>query len=347
MKHVFSIHSPITYFCSVCVILHEQLHKDDVIFLYTSYKPETPYGSVVPSYAQQHKSLWSKLWSFNLTKAYDHYLSKFLNDDTFIAYIDLAHYYQKILITHQQCEAFHFIEEGTASYIEAQSLKDVTRIESKMQFRNVHLKEYMCTVVRVLRGYNLKLLALPYFANAYAFISDAKFYGFDASIFPGVSPDKIIKLEPLQYHLEPSAIDNGLHLSNSIILIEESYFKGYGLHPEAIATCFKRSLLKLKALTHEKKILVKLRPNQNKADALWVQYLEKNAIQFEILPSALVLEMALLKSHSCIVIGTVSSLLFYAAIFGHQSLSNYQLIDHKPVSVFDQFHFYWNRVEGL
>jgi hypothetical protein len=94
----------------------------------------------------------------------------------------------------------------------------------------------------------------------------------------------------------------------------------------------------------ERPIYLKLRPNQQEQDSIWIKYLKIHQVNYQILPKKLVLEELFLDSENCKVIGTVSALLFYASIFGHEAFSNYALIPQKPKSVFDYLDFYWEKV---
>ena len=344
MKHVFTVHSPVTYFCACNVVLHENLNPENVIFLYSSYTPKESIGSLLPSFQEKHKSLWSKILTFNITKKHDSYIDTICTGHDFIAYIDLAHYYQKLLITHRNCHVFHFIEEGTASYLAPQTLQELTRIESQSNFRFESIKSKFRSLLRIFRGYNLKLLAIPYFANAFSSLSGIRFYGFHEDVFPGVPEEKKIILcaKSLQHTAKKS--NESQNLSDAVILIEESYFRSYGVNKEHVASCFERSLIWLNNNLNEKQLLVKLRPGQKASDSLWITYLKKYDKAYELISDDEPLEEKLIDSSNCIVLGTVSSLLFYAAVFGHKAFSNYSFIDERPLSSFDYAIYYWNKV---
>jgi hypothetical protein len=348
LKHIFSIHSPITYFCAANVVLHEQLNREDVIFIYTSFIPPDTLGIAVPSFYTQHSSLLKKLMTFNLVKAYDNYISNITNGEEFNAYIDLAHYYQKILVTHTLCQGFHFIEEGTASYLTPSNLGDLTRIESSTSFRFAGLQEKTRAIFRIMRGYNLKLLAIPYFANAFAFSVKSKFYGFDASVYPGVLQKKKIVLKPRSvtwFHSNDK--DENIDISDALILIEESYFKVYGIKKKIMQDCMDRTWSIIEKEIEHRKIFIKLRPGQNETNSWWPDFLKKRGVPYEILRHQVVLEALLVEARNCKVIGTISSLLFYAAIFGHEAHSNYALLEEKPAAVFDELDFYWEKVNQI
>lgn len=346
MKHIFTVHSPITYFCAANVVIHENLKKEDVIFLYTKFVPPKNIGKVIPSFYEAHNTWFKKIRTFNLVKSYDRYITKITDGAEFTAYIDLAHYYQKILITHSLCKAFHFIEEGTASYFPPNDLHSLSRIEIFGSFRVAGYRDKFRAIFRILRGFNLKLLALPYFANAYTFLKTIKFYGFHNEIFPGVLPNKKVILIPNQIALSLGS-DYADNFSNSLILVEDSYFDHYGINKKEKESCFERSVEVLRNHIVNQQVFIKLRPHQSEDQSNWANHFKRNNLSYKIIPSGVILEDVLLGSKNCRIIGTVSSLLFYATIFGHKAFSNYSMIEEKPMTTFDHIKFYWDQVRNL
>lgn len=346
MKHLFTVHSPITFFCAQCVVAFEELQREEVIFYYTDYKPVTNLGLVVPSFQEKHKSVWKKLQNFNLVKATDQYISKISEDDDITAYIDLAHYHQKILITHKNCRAFHFIEEGTASYIAPDNLQELTRIE-KGKFRNRNTTELLRNLFRLARGFNLKTLALPYFANAFMHFEQMKFYTFSEHCYPGVPDHKRIILNPINMAFNQSHAEEEVSISDKIILIEESFFRVYGISLEESERVHSQSLLKIAKMYSGRDIIVKLRPKQSKKSSHWIKQLEEQSLSYQVLDSKEPLEEQLVQSKNCVLLGTVSSLLYYGAVFGHEVYSNYLRLSEIPKSSFEGAHYYWEKVKPL
>lgn len=61
MKHIFTIHSPITFFSACVVIFQENLAHEDVIIINDGYKVPFKIGTIVDSYQQQEKGSGEKL----------------------------------------------------------------------------------------------------------------------------------------------------------------------------------------------------------------------------------------------------------------------------------------------
>ena len=74
MKHVFSVHSPITFLVAYATIKHLQLKVKDVIFLSATYKILINDYKVIPSFAESRNStLFQKIRYFNVPKSFDNY----------------------------------------------------------------------------------------------------------------------------------------------------------------------------------------------------------------------------------------------------------------------------------
>jgi len=346
MKHLFTVHSPITYYCSLEIIRFHKLPEKDVIIIAADYKIPFPVVKVVRAFHESETGILSKFRRFNFVKHYDRFIAELVDESPFVAYVDLLHYYQKILVTHPLCQRFNFMEEGTASYMQPKSLEDLTRIELNTQFRADSFRETWRGVIRVCRGYSLRLLALPYFANAYAFMDNVNYYGFSQEIFPGVNESKKIVLNP---DVKENSLNGNGQISNSIILIEESFFHAYRISNDKSVEIHNASTKEIGRLRvkHRGKIFIKLRPNQNSEDSLWIPALKHENIEYEILSDKIILEQQLISSTNCTLFGTVSSLLYYGAIFGHKSYSNYGLLGLDSIALFDAIDFYWNRVDKL
>ena len=107
MKHVFSVHSPITFLAAYATIKYLQLNKEDVIILSSTYKVLINDYKVIPSFSEaKNKNIFQKLRYFNVPKSSDKYLSNYIKGQDFTAYVDLMSYAQRILITHKKCKEF-------------------------------------------------------------------------------------------------------------------------------------------------------------------------------------------------------------------------------------------------
>ena len=347
MKHIFTIHSPITFFSACAVIFQEKLAHEDVIIINDGYKVPFKIGKIVDSYQQQEKGIWKKIKNFNLVKAYDQYINELTHGQQFIAYIDLMHAYQRLLITHPNCVKFNFIEEGTASYVVPDNLFFITYGAKHVTFRNKNLSQLIKSIFRIIRGVNIRVLSLPFSPQAYADINEVKFYTFSEHGYPGIKKEKKILLNP--HEIDNTVWSNSYYytqICDEVVWIEESFPRVYKVaeenYSEAILNVV--DVLKQKGKT---KVLVKLRPKSKASNSFLVDILEKNNIEVEVIPDTIIAEWLFIQANNLQVIGIVSSLLFYASIFGQQSWSFFDTIKEKPNNPFDKMKFYWDAVKKI
>jgi hypothetical protein len=341
MKHLFTVHSPITFFSACTIIFQEKIPHEKVIIIADGYDVPFEIGDTVKSYQQNEKGAWQKIKNRNIVKAYDNYIEAITNGEDYIAYIDLMHAYQRIIITNSKCISFNFMEEGNASYVIPDNLFFITNGANRLGFRNKNFKDFVLSFLRVIRGVNIRMLSLPFNPQAYGYIDTVKFYTFSKHGFPGVVNDKKIILNP-------NTIDEILiekcycnTFDNSTIWIEDYFPRVYGISDANHSDAIQEVIDSLKG-SGERKIFIKLRPNSDAANSLLVKILLKNEMNIEIIPNNVLAEALFLKSKNLKVIGIVSSLLFYAAIFGHQSFSFYDILKDKPKTPFDKMKFYWD-----
>ena len=149
---MFTIHSPITFLMALWVHRHLHLKEEEVIVISAGYKLPISFGKVIPAFPDTQCGTLRKLTHFNVGRAFDKYVSTYIGNNPFTAYIDIMHTYQKLLVTHENCRAFHFMEEGTDSYMQAVTLEDFTRTAVSENFRMKSSKALLKELVRTVRG---------------------------------------------------------------------------------------------------------------------------------------------------------------------------------------------------
>ena len=88
-----------------------------------------------------------------MIRATDRYIEEVCEGQDFVAYIDIVHYHQKILISHPNCDSFHFMEEGMSSYLAPREIGTLTRIDTG-QFTTLCLTTTMRLNVQHLQNTN-------------------------------------------------------------------------------------------------------------------------------------------------------------------------------------------------
>ena len=113
MKHVFTVHSPITFLLAVCIIKKNSLRENDILIFSSGYKPPNKLPYVKKSFSSLNKSTIKKIFEWNTPVEHDKYINSFLGkNENFIAYIDLMNMHQRILITNKKCTEFHLWRRG-------------------------------------------------------------------------------------------------------------------------------------------------------------------------------------------------------------------------------------------
>lgn len=341
MKHLFTIHSPITFLCAVSTCEYLNLDEKDVIIISANYKVPFSYGRIVNAYQDLHKGLFNKIIHFDQPKAYDDYINSLTENEPYTAYIDLMHYWQRLLITNELCASFNFIEEGTASYMKPNDVLQLTSMIKRDSFRTVGYKNYFNDLYFALRGYNQKLLNLPYWPFSYRFVESTSYYCFSKDCYPGVEVDK-------KHIVSFKEAYNSREVSNAIIWIEESFNKQFVKNKDSIDFALSYSIQYIQNKFGDgRSHFIKLRPGMKENESEVVPHLQKNGIPFEILESNEPLELSLSISKNIIIVGAISSLLYYASIMGHNAQSYFDLLREKKKSGFDELRFYWGKVNKI
>lgn len=354
MKHVFSVHSPITFLISYAVIENLKLQKEDVIILTNNYSVPSAKYPAFPFLSSKQRSMFDRVFNMNSPEVEDKYLDSLLKGEKFIAYIDMVSFPQRILITHRGCEKFHFIEEGNSSYREEEDLDTATWewAYKKVSFRENGSKNLLKNAIQGfkwgIRGYNLRLQNLPYSFKAYGYFNGLKFFGFSDKVFPDTPFDKKEILSIDEKDPEILKMAGGIQLQDCVIWVDGSNSGFTGLDESIYHKAIDKTILKLKNVLTEKKVHIKLRPGIKDYSSNYLySALTKNNIEVNVMPDKLLLECVFISSSNCTVIGNLSSALFYAQIFGNKSYSIYSLFEKQVPTIFDKMPAYWDKVEKL
>lgn len=349
MKHVFFIHSSITFLIAYSTIKHLNIKNKDVLILSSLYNVPIKDFEVIKSFGEtNNKNFLQKLKNFNIPKSFDKYLDEYLNGQNFIAYVDLMSYYQKILITHNKCNGFHFIEEGNSAYQVEDDLTDITWHERRDKWRGSGIFDFK-SIFRVIRGYNLRLISLPYIYSAYAFMKNTKFYAFSNNAFYNVSPNKRILVKPPKNDPHINQLAGGHALHNACIWLDGSNARYTGLDESYYHNAIEKAIpiLKEKGVIKDK-VYAKLRPGiKDLSNNKLVSILRANKVEVEVMPNDLILEAFFMQSSHCRVIGVLTAALEYAHVFGHKVYSIYGLFEKQPPTFFDRMTGFWKNVEQI
>jgi len=349
MIHLFTVHTHLTFLIAYSVIKSEGLDIKSVIFLTKDYK--------IPIVGLKSRALplkkdisWiGQIWPENYVKKIDKLISDVCEGKPFIAYIDLMSEQQRILVTHKNCKGFHFIEEGNSSYHSDSDLTDVSFNLRNYPWRTEGWfnRYFIRDLFNLFRGINSRLISLPYEYMAYVNFKNIKFYVYSENAFYNAPVSKKIVVRPERNDKNILYMAMDIKLNNEIIWMDGSNTKYTNLPEEYYHKAIKKAIVKLKKLYPEKtKVYVKLRPGKSQNKNNLVKLLKESGYQIEVIPD-LVLETLFMTSKNCIVIGTLTSALEYAHVFGHKAYSIYGLFEKQPDTFFDRMDGYWNNVQKL
>lgn len=329
---------------ALTVIKKEKLLESNVIILTSGYNPPIKLNSVKSAFQDINRSFFKKIRTWNTPKSFDRYISQLTNGQDYIAYIDMMQMFQRILVTNPKCKRFHFIEEGSASYLECSNIDEITRAFRKTPYRYTFVGDFIVGIRFILRGYTLRLLGMSYWPESYGHFKDMKFYCFSLDAYPGIENTKKIKLELKNQSALMTELAQNISLTNESIWIEDSLAASLGMPPDLYMQAISNTIDYLKKNISTSKIYLKLRPSQVQQDSLVYKLLKEANYNVEVINNDVVIEALLINSQNCTIIGNVSSVLFYAPLFGHKSISMFSRLKDKPKSSFDNFDVYWKNI---
>lgn len=330
MKHIFVVHSHITYIASLGVISKEGLLESDVLILSDGYQVNGPLP-VHTTIINKNKIPKNKLLTrlsiiFNPAKFLYNLIEDFLCGDSFVAYIPVFHLLKKFVVIHPKCVGFHFIEEGLSSYYNCFSLSYYAMENPYPWMYNKGIKglnERIRTAIRCLSVNKPKMEAIPLFYNSYTGDPDRHFYGLSDYSFP-TSAQKTIVSIPLVLKAYPQLAE-AMSINNGVIWIGDPDIE-FIVGLDAYYSSLKSFLPKF--LKKEDLLFVRFHYRESESQRkMFIDFLKQNEIQYSIIDDKQIMEFVFLSSHNCKVLGVNSSLLIYARILGHDS---YTLINDFP-----------------
>ena len=351
MKHLFLVHSNITYLASLGVILRENLSINDVIIISTS-KYEINYP--IPTHPQLPRPFrqifFHPIDCICVVKYIDKKISKMVDKEEFIAYIPALLHIHSTVITHPLCKEFHFIEEGLSVYKEQIDWHDVTYytgFQPRYRYRGMGgVKQQIWDISLLLRGYKLEIFRLPLLYNSFFNSCGTKFYGFSEDSFYGVRNLRRISLKDVCngfewkcYYEKLEDVDIWLGQFSSANKSEK--YEKIDQYVNAIEQgCAKRLLEQ-----GGKKIMIKFHPIEELyAKQQTLKMFNRNGIEVEIIPDNVVLEIEFFNAKNIRLYSVNSSLLMYASFLGIECNSICRFLSYRSNI---QIPALWKRINVL
>lgn len=336
MKHVFCIHSNITYLAALGVVCKEQIPLEDVVIV-TNYEFEKdapirvhkilPYSGLRSIFRHPINALFA-------VRCIDREITKLVGNEPYIAYTEALFAFHDLVVTHPLCQQFHFIEEGLSVYYEEMdwhlqtanySLRPCYRYKGWKGFL-----QKLRDIFLLIRGYKLEMLGLPALYNAFFNAKGVIFYGFSNESYYGVKNLCRISLKQVsdsfEWHTHYERLED-----IDIWLGQNNPRGGNELIDKYIDAIQKGCVQQL--LSQGKKcIMVKFHPVEEiYAKQQTLKMFQRNGIEVEIIPDEVVLELELFKAKNVRLYSVNSSLLLYAAMLGIEcnSIINYMPPEYK------------------
>lgn len=356
MKHIFSIHSPITYLVALATVEHLKLEDEDVMFLCDGfYLPFRKISTVDFSayYKKKNKvsQVYALLKNFSKTSLLDNIIDKFIGSNAFTGYVSVMRLVEKTLVTHKRCDHFNFIEEGLAHYYIGETLAALsierTRESWRWSLSKFSLwKEMTFNIFSTLRGYNFKLRTLPFSYSSYVHFSNVSYYGITEMAFPMANKNKHLVTIPANLKLNIAKFD----FDNSIIWIGDNGVDYYGYSKEVYLNGIEKGLIGYLKKKMISTLFVKFHRGENQEMRKEQErLLHTHGIEFIVIPDDYIMELNLVNARNTVLCGVYSSLLFYANAMGHTTLTIYNIIKDEYQKNLEgkNLDFFWNRVKNI
>lgn len=306
MKHIFYVHSYVTYLVTLGVIEHNKIQDEDVLlisarnavtqkrFKEIDFSSKYPKLFGIPCYGE---GLFF-LKNLRFIKSFDGDINRFCHTDRFLCYLPTdKHFGQQLLMTHKNCVGISYIEEGLFTY----------NNEFKKRTWPFHgllgsLKRYLNTGNR-----NINPLKRNNGSSVLFTLFDPYYYRTDLSIrcvMPSI-PD-------IEY--------NGIILENTNILMMNAF-------KDASVQVQQQLLLLLEKFAEElferkEKIYIKHHPYATEILKRQIELVfSKSGVCYDVLDASLNTELMLFNSRNLSIYGFFSAAMLYGAMMGHKSIT--------------------------
>ena len=326
MKHIFYVHSHITFYCSLNAIKYLSLISEDCIFLCArNYKnPNYPTNRMldISELHDRYSTQLTKSESSQALKEVDQLIQSETNGECFHYYTStLSHLLKEIIANHPKCKAVEIIEEGISSYMKA------PEYYQKRLYKYSWYHESWLEYIKPLFGTRRRVRGNGAF-NTEAF-SNQYYFGFHEGVFPYIDQNKII----LNSQFPNEELKEFVNLSKENLFV----FDAVLVEQKHLLTIdeFVTRLMRLIISIHhdEKKFYLKFHPSQTSDTRKKIKDMLVE-IDYDIveIPDHIPTEQLLRQADDVNVFGIFSTLLFYAKKMGHRVTSFYStFFDFPPI----------------
>lgn len=333
MKHVFCIHSNITYLAALGVICKEMLPLEDVVIVTNhDFIRDTPVKVHQIRTCSGLRNVWRHPMRILFTVRYiDREIAKLVGNEMYIAYTEALFAFHDVVVTHPLCSQFHFIEEGLSVYYE--------EMDWQMQTANYSVRhcyrykgwkgflQKLRDISLLVRGYKLEMLGLPALYNAFFNAKGVRFYGFSNESYYGVKNLYRISLKQVNESFEWNTYYE--KLEDIDIWLGQNNPQGGNELIDKYVDAIKKGCAQKLLNQGRKHVMVKFHPVEEAyAKRKTLEMFQQNGIKAEVIPDEVVLELELFKAKNVRLYSVGSSILLYAGMLGIECNS---IINHMPI----------------
>ncbi len=347
MKHLFIVHSHITYLMSLAIIKHLNIKNNNICILSDnhSFRPQITPIQII--YFSLNENVIVKFKYWNYARYIDQLISRVTDDDDYTLYINYPHY-KYLFMTNSHCKKINFIEEGMDNYKE-NSLFSYTIFELKNNFRPTfysRLKYGIETFKLIIRGKrNAQIDLLPGVASCYNLIPDISYYCFSEYTYPGIKDRKyVLNLKDVKSFYCDT--DFGNLPDGSCLWIGDNVIKCSSISEQHYSMAVEQSLESFFGNHPFDKIYLKFHGGESEYSRDIIKKVcKKLCVEYVVIDDGISIELLLIDMNNCTLVGLTSSLLFYGSLLGHSSYSINRYLpewNHLPAS-----NIYWNFVTKI
>lgn len=346
MKHIFVVHSNITYLSALGVIAADHLDQRDCLLVSEGFFRSAPIPVHVLPYMQGLKAnRYNLLHYLTPYRAIDNRISQLTGAEPFVAYVSTINKLARYLITNSLCREFHFIEEGLSAYVPWIDMYTLTLHNAFVPIRPRSLGDRLRDLkLPLLRGYSSSVSALPLFYNAYAH-PRRKFYGFSPTSHCMVEPRQRVLIDFRAIN-SCFSLPSTLSLDRAVVWIGdcvEAADRSMEQYLAAIESGLIDNVLKKENINH---VFVKFHYRETEISRQrTLDLLVSNGITFSVIDDSVIMEIEFLTTTTARIFGTYSSLLLYAALSGNAA---YSVDRHYAGGLIDErLDFMWQYVKKI
>lgn len=354
MKHIFTVHSHITYLISIAIIDFLQLDPSEVIIISYNTKFNPSYQPFTINYIKRGgskgflKKMVKIVRNFNYAKLLDEQINKLTSGESYYLYINYVIGNNRILLTNPKCIGLSFIEEGMDNYKEDSLLSYTVHSKSdsfrlpfvqRWSFLKINIKEILREIT------NEKLNLIPVHPSCFSLIPGIKYFSFSKYSFPNIQGNNkhILDIRSVADYVSKGS---NVSIDNAVLWVGDNVVNFYKLPVENYIEAVKNGISDFIKINPFSKIYLKFHQDEHFKSKLETQRLfELLNIETIIIDNSQSAEILLLNSKNIKIIGLTSSLLWYASIIGHQAYSiNRYLKEHSHLK---EHNIFWEKVTLL